>query len=94
MMGPITLPDLTGWVALITRGSQGSGLRIAVSVSGRGANVAIAARAPLSPHAATDHLRSAALLSAKTTALRSARGGVRRFRRLRHDQQLDVAASR
>jgi len=87
-MSPITLPDLTGWVALITRGYQGLGLRIAVAVGERGANVAITARAPLSPHVATGHLRSAALLFAKTTALRPARGGARRFRRLRHYRQL------
>jgi NAD(P)-dependent dehydrogenase (short-subunit alcohol dehydrogenase family) len=40
MMSPIPLPDLTGWVALITRGYQGLGLRMAVAVGERGANVA------------------------------------------------------
>jgi NAD(P)-dependent dehydrogenase (short-subunit alcohol dehydrogenase family) len=40
MMSPITLPDLTGWVALITRGYRGLGLPIAVAVGERGANVA------------------------------------------------------
>jgi len=38
MMSPITLPDLTAWVARITRGYQGLGLPVAVGE--RGANVA------------------------------------------------------